>query len=41
MLIDNGVWKGIDPDDLQDGVLIIPEQVSKIDLRLIHKTMFA
>lgn len=41
MLIDNGVWKGFEPDDLQDGVLIIPRQVSKINLRLIHKTMFA
>lgn len=41
MLIENGVWKGYDRSDLENGVLRIPEEVHKVDLRAIHKNMFA
>lgn len=40
MLIENGVWKGYDCSDLQNGILEIPQQVQKIDLRSIHKYMY-
>ena len=40
MLIENGVWKGYDHEDLQNGILRIPEQVQKLDLQSIHKCMF-
>lgn len=40
MLIENGVWKGYDHEDLQNGVLRIPEQAQKLDLQSIHKCMF-
>ena len=41
MLIENGVWKGYDRSDLENGVLRIPEEVREIDLRALHKSMFA
>ena len=41
MLIENGVWKGYDRSDLENGVLRIPEEVHEVDLRAIHKNMFA
>ena len=40
MLIENGVWKGYDHEDLQNGILRIPEQVQKLDLQSIHKCIF-
>lgn len=40
MLIENGVWKGYDHEDLQNGILRISEQVQKLDLQSIHKSMF-
>ena len=33
MLIENGVWKGYDHEDLQNVILRIPEQVQKLDLQ--------
>ena len=41
MLIEKGVWKGHDRSDLENGVLRIPEEVREIDLRALHKSMFA
>ena len=33
-------WKGYDRNDVQNGILRIPEQVQKLDLQSIHKSMF-
>ena len=41
MLIENGVWKGYDRSDLESAVLRISDEVHEVDLRAIHKNMFA
>ena len=38
MLIENGVWKGYDRSDLEDGVLRIPERFTKSICRQYIKT---
>lgn len=40
MVIEDGIWKGYDKNDIEDDVLTVPQEVRGIDIAALYQSMF-